>query len=580
MDANGRRPNNLTHAEVPQALVRKAMIEAKQRDRSRNQESPEQYAEDRMEETIDSAASYAQRQMQRTFRARQQRERGTEQRRSSFDFEESDAVELGRARVIRQARERREAQSVRVKEHEPVPIRTRESSVKPTETPRESARTVQKVAQKVQQANQAQQAAYRAAYAASKAKDASVQAKRIADRISMLLKRVIAAGKTLLLTLIGGGSVAVVLVVLTVLVAALLSVFGIFSANEAANGTQPLTDAILQINAEFKSDVAGRIASIKAKHAADETILVYEGDMEDLDGSISNWSDVIGVYAMRASMDSENAMDITAVTDKHIDILRETFYDMNEISYDTELEEETTQVVDEFGALVLDEDGKPIEETKTTLLIHVRLESMDYRDGAELYRFHADQNESLKELMQPEYYPLFADLLGDAVGDGGTYGFGLDIHPDLPPNALGAQIVEAAKRYIGRSYASMDCSKLVRTAYKDCGLSSMKGKSSVGMAKKCKEMGVLFTDPAELQAGDLIFYSRFDVKRGEDYCGDTKRCGTGKCRRWLHIHHVAIYINDEFLIDSTGGNNSVQIRKHWGMDTAKWKWVCFGRPTT
>lgn len=396
----------------------------------------------------------------------------------------------------------------------------------------------------------------------------------------MLLRRVIAAAKSLLLALIGGGSVAVVMVVLTVLVAALLSVFGIFSANEASDGTQPLTDAIEQINAEFKADVAGRIASMKKKHNADETILVYEGDMEEQGGSISNWSDVIGVYAMRVSMDSENAMDITAVTEQHIDILCETFYDMNEVSYDTEIEEETTQVVDAFGALVLDENGEPMEETTTTLMIRVNLNSMDYRDGAELYRFHADQNESLKELMQPEYYPLFADLLGDVVGDGGTYGFGLDIHPDLPPNALGAQIVEAAKRYIGRSYASMDCSKLARTAYKDCGLMSMNGKSSVGMAKKCQEMGVLFTDPAELQAGDLIFYSRFDPKRGKDYCGDTRRCGSGKCRRWLHIHHVAIYINDEFLIDSTGGNNSVQIRKHWGMDAAKWKWVCFGRPTT
>lgn len=572
MDENRRRSNRLTHTEVPQTLARKAMLEAKQRDRSKNTESPERYAEDRVEESAEFTASKA----QRVFKTRRYAERGTEQHRSSFDFEESDAMEFGRARVIQQARERREAQSVRTKERESMPIKPREAPAKPTE----SARTIQNAAQKVQQAKQAHQAAYRAAYAASKAKEASIAAKKITDRISMLLKRVIAAGKSLLLALIGGGSVAVVMVILTVLVAALLSVFGIFSANEASDGTQPLTDAIEQINAEFKGDVAGHIASIKKKHDADETILVYEGDMEALDGSISNWSDVIGVYAMRASMDSENAMDITAVTDRHIEILRETFYDMNDVSYDTETEEETTQVVDEFGALVLDEDGKPIEKTKTTLLIHVRLDGMDYRDGAALYRFHADQNESLSELMQPEYYPLFADLLGDVVGDGGTYGFGLDIHPDLPPNALGAQIVEAAKRYIGRSYASMDCSKLARTAYKDCGLTSMNGKSSVGMAKKCEEMGVLFTDPAELQAGDLIFYSRFDPKRGEDYCGDTKRCGTGKCRRWLHIHHVAIYINDEFLIDSTGGNNSVQIRKHWGMDTAKWRWVCFGRPTT
>ena len=56
---------------------------------------------------------------------------------------------------------------------------------------------------------------------------------------------------------------------------------------------------------------------------------------------------------------------------------------------------------------------------------------MDYRDGADMYRFTADQNEMLTELMQPDYYPLFAELLGDAVGNGGTYGLGLDINPDL-----------------------------------------------------------------------------------------------------------------------------------------------------
>lgn len=113
-----------------------------------------------------------------------------------------------------------------------------------------------------------------------------------------------------------------------------------------------------------------------------------------------------------------------------------------------------------------------------------------------------------------------------------------------------------------------------------CGLSSMNGLSSVYMAKKCEEMGCLFTDPSQLQAGDLIFFSRFDPNKGSEYCGDVNRCGTGKCKRWMHIHHVAIYINDEFLIDSTGGKNSVQIRKHWGIDTAEWKWVCFGRPTS
>ena len=62
--------------------------------------------------------------------------------------------------------------------------------------------------------------------------------------------------------------------------------------------------------------------------------------------------------------------------------------------------------------------------------------------------------------------------------------------------------------------------------------------------------------------GDLIFFASFDPSRGLDYCNDRKRCGDGKCRRWLHIHHVAIYINGEYLIDSTGGDNSVQKGEH------------------
>lgn len=131
-----------------------------------------------------------------------------------------------------------------------------------------------------------------------------------------------------------------------------------------------------------------------------------------------------------------------------------------------------------------------------------------------------------------------------------------------------------------REYSSMDCSGLVRAAYRDCGLSSMSGLSSTGMAQKCRGMNVLFTDPSQLQAGDLIFFARKDASRGTGYCTDHRRCGSGRCKRWMQIHHVAIYINGEFLIDSTGGSNSVQIRKHWGKNGSEWEWVCFGRPTT
>lgn len=376
-----------------------------------------------------------------------------------------------------------------------------------------------------------------------------------------------------------GGWVAVVIIIVIVLVIALLSLFGVFSANESADGSKPMTEAIESINAGFQSEMQNRIAELSSQSGADVVEVIYEGDMEGAESPVPNWADVVGVYAIKVGADAENPSDVTSMTPENIERLKEIFHDMNSVSYRTELESETITITDEYGALVLDKNGDPVTESNTTLHIYVNVASMDYRDGAELYHFNQDQDEMLVELMRPDYYSLFAELLGDTVGDGGEYGFGLNINPDLPPNELGAQIVQAAKRCIGRSYSSMDCSGLVRAAYRDCVLSSMNGLTSTGMAQKCRDMGVLFTDSSQLQAGDLIFFARKDASRGEGYCTDTRRCGTGRCKRWLQIHHVAIYINDEFLIDSTGGNNSVQIRKHWGKNGSEWEWVCFGRPT-
>lgn len=420
--------------------------------------------------------------------------------------------------------------------------------------------------------------AAKAARAAAKA--AVAAAKAAAKAIAAIVKAIIAAVKALIAAIAAGGWVAVVIIIVVVLVVGLLAVFGVFSSNESADGGKPMTEAIEGINAEFQSGMQSKINELSAQGGADVVEVIYEGDMESAESPVPNWADVVGVYAIKVGADSENPADVTVVTPENIEWLKAVFNDMNAVTYHTESETETITVTDEYGAIVLDENGDPMTESKTTLYIYVNVSSMDYRDGADMYRFNADQNEMLTELMRPDYYPLFAELLGDAVGDGGEYGFGLDINPDLPPNELGAQIVQAAKRYIGRSYSSMDCSGLVRAAYRDCGLSSMSGLSSTGMAQKCRDMNVLFTDPSQLQAGDLIFFARKDASRGAGYCTDHRRCGSGRCKRWMQIHHVAIYINGEFLIDSTGGSNSVQIRKHWGKNGSEWEWVCFGRPTT
>ena len=606
-----RTPRVMTNAvRAPKELARRSLLSAKEKAQEtvapqQRDGSPTEYAESRVERTGEDVVrrtgqELTDRGKQLTRKAsdarkqyKEAKQRGTEQNRSSF-HSESNATRQGRERVrqsvqssrrVQQASQRTAKQSVKTTMTvEKGTVKTAQRSVKTAQytvkTAEKTIKTTQqaaKAAQKTAQAAaKAAQVTARAAQAAAKA--AAAAAKIAAKAVAAFVKALIAAVKALVAAIAAGGWVAVVIIIVAVLVIALLAMFGVFSANEAADGSKPMTEAIESINAGFQSEMQNRIAELSSQSGASVVEVIYEGDMEGAESSVPNWADVVGVYSIKTSMDEENPSDITMVTPENTERLRAVFNDMNTASYRTETETETITVTDEYGAIVLDEDGEPVTETKTTLYIYVNVSSMDYRDGAELYHFNADQIEMLNELMLPDYYPLFAELLGDTVGDGGEYGFGLNINPDLPPNALGAQIVQAAKRYIGRSYSSMDCSGLVRAAYRDCGLSSINGLTSTGMAQKCRDMGVLFTDASQLQAGDLIFFARKDANRGEGYCTDTRRCGTGRCKRWLQIHHVAIYINDEFLIDSTGGNNSVQIRKHWGKNGSEWEWVCFGRP--
>ena len=599
-------------ARAPKELMRRSLLSAREQaqsvaePRQPQDEQPEQYAEARIEHAAANAAhrignetAYRAKRLMlkasRRIKQNRQSQGGTEQSRSSFYSAESNTARQGREYARRNALvSRRTAQSApqSIKQStEPSKAATK-GTVKPIRrgvkaaqhTVKTAERTVKTTQHAVKAAQRTAQATAKAAQTAGRtaqlaAKAAATTAKAAAKTIAAIIKAIISAAKELVAAIAAGGWVAIVIAVLAVLVVALLSLFGVFSANETADDGKPMTEAIETINIEFKDEIESKIAELTSQGAADVVEIIYEGDMESIESTVPNWADVVGVYAIKVGADAENPSDVTEMSPENAERLREVFLDMNEVSYRTESETETVIVTDEYGAIVLDKNGKPITERKTTLFIYVNVLSMDYRDGADMYRFNADQNEMLTELMQPDYYPLFAELLGDAVGDGGTYGLGLDINPDLPSTELGAQIVAAAKKYIGRSYSSMDCSGLVRAAYRDCGLSSMNGLTSTGMAQKCRDMNVLFTDASKLQSGDLIFFARKDASRGEGYCTDARRCGTGKCKRWLQIHHVAIYINDEFLIDSTGGNNSVQIRNHWGKNGSEWEWVCFGRPT-
>ena len=88
---------------------------------------------------------------------------------------------------------------------------------------------------------------------------------------------------------------------------------------------------------------------------------------------------------------------------------------MNKVTYRAEEETETIIVTDETGAAVLNDDGDPVTQEITTRYIYVNVISADYLEAAEQYALTEDQSQMLSELMLPDYYPLFAELLGDTM---------------------------------------------------------------------------------------------------------------------------------------------------------------------
>lgn len=487
-------------ARAPRELARKSLIESKEKvkeaaeRRQPQDESPEQYAENRIEQTAEEAvhragdeASYQGRRIiQKAKKAKRSKDifeqQGNPPSRSMTNggraqqssaaatrgstANQTNAYRAGRERVIQNARSLRQtARNTRytaksaqtaertastsrkaVKTSARTAVKNSQQSVK---VAKHTVKTTEKAAVKTAEVSaklsqKAAQAAVKAAQTAAKAaqaaaKAAAAAAKAAAKAIAAVIKWIAAAVKALIAAIAAGGWVAVVIIVVVALIAVVLCLcFGVFSSNESADGT-PMTDAIVSIDDEFTASIQARIDELTANADADVVEILFTGDMEDENSSVSNWADVLGVYSVYATT-GEDAAEVISVTPKNIEKLRTVFYDMNNFSVTTETETAEEVEVDEYGAIVLDEDGKPKVKTTTTLYINIEVTSLDYRDGADRYGFDESQMEMLMEIMRPEYYPLFAELCGQTLGDGGEYGLGLDINPDLPDSEVGDSI--------------------------------------------------------------------------------------------------------------------------------------------
>ena len=249
-------------------------------------------------------------------------------------------------------------------------VKGSERSIKTAQSiPQASVKTAQSYARITQQAEKTVLIMKRTAMQSARAvtKKTALTAKSAVRAVVLAVKGVATGLSGMLSVLMSGGWIAMLVVVVICLIGLLAgSGFGVFFATEDYGTGLTLQTAISQINAEFSE----RVEDLKAR---------YDGQYSSVevsnDGVVSNWQDVLAVYAVKTTTDEDDPMEVATMTEEKMDILREIFWEMNDLSASLE---------------------------SSVLVITVT--SKDCWQAAEEYDFDTEQKDLLRELMESDLF--------------------------------------------------------------------------------------------------------------------------------------------------------------------------------
>ena len=207
------------------------------------------------------------------------------------------------------------------------------------------------------------------------------KAEKLSERLTKAVIHTAQAFVKSILTALGGMSVALVVFVIIAAVMAVVSTsFGIFfSAFDHTEGTKQVAQIVAETNYEFNQ----RVREIENSVAYDSIVYHCLPD---------SGSDLL----------INHALDVVTMDEKREKLLKETFWDMNELTYRTE-------------KIVRRHNGKKTVKIK----LHITLTSKKCSDMYEFYNFTKYQKQSAEELLKPEYAQMLSELIGamDVTGN-------------------------------------------------------------------------------------------------------------------------------------------------------------------
>ena len=272
---------------------------------------------------------------------------------------------------------------------------TSKAAIKTTEQTAKAAKAAAKTS--VKTAQKAAQAAKATAKATAHAIKAAVKATIAA------IKAIIAGTKALIAAIMAGGWIAVAVILIICLIGLLVgSVFGIFFSGEDSGNGMTMQTVVREINADYDSRL-------------DEIINGTSHDVLEMSGSRAVWKEVLAVYSVKTTTDPDNPQEVATMGDNKKQLLKDIFWEMNEISFRTESKTETqiTESDDGHGNIV---------ETETTVTQTYLYSTVSHKTAekmADRYGFNEEQRQQLSELLAEENNSLWSAVLyGITIGDG------------------------------------------------------------------------------------------------------------------------------------------------------------------
>ncbi len=285
-------------------------------------------------------------------------------------------------------------------------IKTASKSIKMVETTAKAG---------IKTSRQAASAAQRTALATARAARAAAHGARVAARTAVAaakaavrataaaVKAIISATKALVAAIAAGGwIVALVIVVICLIGLVVGSCFGIFFSGEDSGTGQTMQTAVREINADYQESLDG----IRASHSY---------DVLEMSGSRAVWKEVLAVYAVQTTTDPDNAQEVATMDDGKLELLRDIFWQMNEISSSTSTRTETVvEVTDDGNGNIVE-----TEVTVTQTYLYITVSHKTAQEMADQLGFDQDQREQLAELLADENNALWSQVLyGVTGGDG------------------------------------------------------------------------------------------------------------------------------------------------------------------